>query len=103
MGYSAGKMATVTKASQMLKVSQLARIAQQTSLRTLCSEASTPGKYVSAATPADPAEPVGPGAGKTTESPNPECYLYNNYNYFDYEVEMKKDRVEQPSAQNQYL
>merc|ERR1711915_875111 len=98
-----GKMATTLKVGQMVKVSHLGRISVQTALRSLCSEASVPGKYVSAATPADPAEPVGPGAGKTTDYPNPEYYLYNNVSYFDLEVEMLKHRVPQPAASNQYL
>jgi len=96
------KMATVTKVAQM-KVSLLNRVVQQTPLRTLCAGASTPGKYVSAATPADPVEPVGPGAGKTTEYPNPEYYLYNDKSYFDLEVEMVKDRVPQPNANNHLM
>merc|ERR1712128_33567 len=55
-------------------------------------------RYVSAATPVDPTEPVGPGAGKTTEYPNPEYFLYDKVSYFDLELEMKKDRCPQPSA-----
>ncbi|KAK7071166.1 hypothetical protein SK128_009011 [Halocaridina rubra] len=56
--------------------------------------------YNSPATPVDPGQPVGPGASKTGDYPNTEYYTYNKMSYFDLEVEMGKDRIPQPSADN---
>uniref|UniRef100_A0A0P4WT98 Uncharacterized protein n=1 Tax=Scylla olivacea TaxID=85551 RepID=A0A0P4WT98_SCYOL len=89
-------------------------------LRAMCTEASEPPKpvqpkpaapsksaaqpaalkYSSAATPAPPSQPIGPGADKAGPYPNTEYYSYNKLSYFDLEVEMSSDRLPQPTADN---
>ena len=41
---------------------------------------------------------VGPGASKAGDYKNPEYYRHTNMSYFDLELDMKKDRLEQPSS-----
>ncbi|XP_071519816.1 uncharacterized protein NdufV3 isoform X1 [Panulirus ornatus] len=57
-------------------------------------------EYISAATPTDPADPVGPGALKSGNYQNTEYYCYNKMSYFDLEMEMASQRIPQPSADN---
>jgi len=94
--------------NNFMKMSQVSRLAT----RGLCSKAApppppapapTPRPYVSAATPAVPQEPVGPGALKTGDYKNPEYYCYSNVSFFDFEVEMATERCPQPVADNGHL
>ncbi|CAG9762506.1 unnamed protein product [Ceutorhynchus assimilis] len=49
-----------------------------------------------------PNEPVGPGASKDGNYPNPEYFCYDKTSYFEAEVEMLKYRCPQPSAFKYY-
>lgn len=44
--------------------------------------------------------PVGPGAAKDAEYKVPEYFNFNQYSYFEAEIEMNKYRCPQPSAVN---
>lgn len=43
-------------------------------------------------------DPVGPGAGKSTEYKNPEYFCYHSESYYEAEIEMLKYRCPQPSS-----
>ncbi|XP_066252553.1 uncharacterized protein NdufV3 [Euwallacea similis] len=49
-----------------------------------------------------PSEPVGPGASKNSNYPNPEYFCYDKTSYYEAEVEMLKFRCPQPSVFKHY-
>ncbi|XP_076043898.1 NADH:ubiquinone oxidoreductase subunit V3 [Oratosquilla oratoria] len=99
-------MATIARRLNNLKI-------QATLVSRLCTNMPSSGETAAAsasvqydlgkATPSPPSEPVGPGASKTGDYKNAEYYCYNETSFFDFEIDMAKDRIEQPGADNGLL